>query len=151
MALTQNKALEQKGAPSAPHQTLIGPLDVKGGVHVFTGAALLYEISTGTVLPALTVANAPSLYRFAGFAESEQDNTNGANGDKKVMVSRGTYMMRNGTGGEALAATHRFGDCYFIDDEVLSNNNAANTRVRAGEFMGFDDLGDPIVAAGLGQ
>jgi hypothetical protein len=151
MALTTGKGLDQKGTPSSPHMTLIGARDVKAGAKIWTGGITFLEISSGTHVPALTVANAPSLYRCAGIAGADGDNTAGQNGDKKIPIERGTFILRNGTGGDALAATHLYGDVYAVDDELVANNNAGGTRVRIGEFLGFDESGDPIVAIGLGQ
>jgi len=151
MALTSGRTLNQKGTPAAPHMTLLAPLPVKATVQLYTGGITLWEISSGSLVKALTVANAQSLYRFAGICA--KDALGGAaNGDTKVEIQRGVFILRNAAGADALVAADLFADVFAVDDEFAANNSAASTRVKIGQFLGFseDGSGDVIVACGLG-
>lgn len=76
-----------------------------------------------------------------GRAEETVDNLDGAAGDKRIKIKRGVFKLANSEGGEAITIAHRFGVCYLVDDQTVSNTSNGATRSIAGLVIDVESDG----------
>lgn len=108
-------------------------LPVKAGVVIYQGA-LVAVGADGYAIPAQKAEN----LRAAGRAEETVDNTNGADGDAVIRVSRGTFIWDN-HGTNKVAVKDLMGPCYMEDDQTVGN--VATGASLAGIVLAVDDNG----------
>lgn len=124
---------------------------VDGGTHIYEGVLVSQLTGTGMAVPYSTASTS----RCIGVSQHEQDNTSGADGDKRVMVeSRRMFALINGAGADAFSDAHLIGAVvYGSDDHTVADNSSSGTRKPVGFFYGFEADGrvrvyvDPSLAA----
>ncbi|WP_018752666.1 hypothetical protein [Paenibacillus sanguinis] len=103
---------------------------VQAGAKIFDGALVALNADgfaiPGTLAPDLTAA---------GRAEEEADNTNGADGELTVRISRGVFVYSNSSTAP-ITQKDVLKDCYIEDDETVSAT-ATDTSI-AGKVLGFE-------------
>ena len=108
-------------------------LPVKGGAHIFSGTLVAQILATAMLVPGSTAASGPAI----GVASFEQDNTSGADGDLRCEVQTdGIFLFTNG--GDVSEATLLGSALHMSDDHTVYVSDSANTRKRAGFFMGME-------------
>jgi hypothetical protein len=144
---TVNLNIETVGGPGP----FIFSMPVDGGTHIYEGVLVSQLTGTGMVVPYSTASTS----RCIGVAQHEQDNTDGADGAKRVFVeSRRMFAMTNGAGGDAFSDANLIGSLvYGTDDHTVADNSSSGTRKPVGFFYGFEADGlvrvyiDPALAA----
>ncbi|EES73454.1 hypothetical protein POTG_01749 [Paenibacillus sp. oral taxon 786 str. D14] len=121
----------------ADGKTLVLP--VKGGVKIFEGAFVAVD-ADGFAIPA---TKAPGLLA-AGRAEQFADNTQGEDGDIRIVVRRGVFKWNNAASGPV---TERdvLKPCYMNDDESVTITETDSSV--AGKIIGID--GDQVIVETL--
>lgn len=94
--------------------------------------------------PAVEMSN-DLTHEIRGIAQDYVDNSDGAQGDKRVPLLAETAKMENDTAGNALTAAHEMGPCFALDNQTVANNDKGHTLPVAGVCLGVDDDGKPIV------
>lgn len=120
---------------------------VKAGELIFAGA--IVALQAGYAVKGKTALN----LRVKGIAKTYADNSTGSDGGKTVAVElchcvKGLrlFALANDTGsGNVLTQADVGSDVYLKDDTTVSKSSASNTRSLAGELMGFNEDGLPLV------
>ena len=102
---------------------------VKTGVHIYKGAVVVVEESSGYVKPFVAGASAGTANHFVGIAYEEADNTSGGNGDLSVR------LFTQGDFGHAIASgviTDLGAKVYASADDTLVLTAAAGNNVFIG-------------------
>lgn len=79
--------------------------------------------------------------RYFGRAEEQVDNTDGAAGDKSVLVRRGEAFKFKNHGADPIVQADLGKDCYIVDDETVAKTDGVGTRSIAGKVIQIDDDG----------
>jgi hypothetical protein len=74
-------------------------------------------------------------------------NPASTNGGVAVTLSTGTFILANGTAGDALAQTDVGSTVYLIDEQTVGKTTGSGTRPVAGVLM-QTPTGDPTMATG---
>lgn len=106
----------------------------KAGVTIFQGAVVAME--NGFAVPGKTAAGLTVL----GFARETIDNTNGADGDVKVPVKRGTISLAN-LPTDLIVPGSEGQDCYLVDDQTVAATSDTNARSAAGTIIQVESGG----------
>ncbi|MDZ4042907.1 MAG: hypothetical protein U1D96_05355 [Eubacteriales bacterium] len=110
-------------------------LGVAANVKIHAGA-LVVANAAGFAAPGSTALG----LKAVGRAESQADNTGGANGAVTVEVLRGVFKFKNAAA-DPVGLTHLLDDCYIVDDESVAATSGTATRSRAGKVLGIDPDG----------
>lgn len=110
-------------------------LPVAEGAKLFAGALVI--LSGGFAEPGSAKTGA----RGVGRAEEFVDNTDGADGDRKIAVRAGVLRYANSGGGDAIAIADIGATAYVVDDQTVAKTHATNTRSPAGTVYDVDDQG----------
>ncbi len=101
---------------------------------VYAGGLTVAD-ATGFAEPGSVAADKTAL----GMATEKVDNSDGADGDKSVVVRRGRAFKFENDATDPVTQAHVGKDCYVFDDETVSSN-AAGTSV-AGKVLRVDSDG----------
>lgn len=114
-----------------------GLIPVKAGENIEAGGVYGVD-ATGHI-----IANPAVAASIVGRAEGPADNTDGANGDIKIPLRRGVYVMSN-SGVAPITDAHLHLDVYIEDPQTVTN---AQTDVEpvAGRCLGLTPSGDVLV------
>ncbi len=123
---------------STTEGAIAGPFPVKAAKLIAAGALFAIN-SSGQAVPA---DDATGVY-CAGRATAEADNTGGADGAISVFAERKAYVLANSVasavdGGDLLRPV-------FLEDEFTVRAARAGTEPVAGELIGFDAAGNPLI------
>lgn len=105
-------------------------LPVKGGVKIYEGS--LVALEEGLAIPG---EKAEGLIA-AGRAEEYIDNTDGADGDVTIKVTRGVFKFENDVTNPVTTA-ELLSNCYILDDETVTA--LATGASVAGKVIALDD------------
>lgn len=101
------------------------------------GGALVAANAAGYATPGATATT----LTYLGRAESQVDNTAGANGAKTVNVRRGKAFKFKNSGADAVTQAELGKVCYIVDDETVAKTNGTATRSAAGIVLGVESDG----------
>lgn len=139
-ALTAEKATKRK--ISAHDQKRV--YKIAANVKIYKGAMVV--LIAGKAAPAAT---ATTIQASVGRATKTYDNTGGSADAFDVEVEEGVFCLVN-SGTDAVDANDVGADCYWVDDQTVSETNAGgNTQTRAGRVYAVDSEG-VWVQVGLG-
>jgi len=108
---------------------------VKAASKIYAGALVCLD-ANGWAVPGATATT----LKAVGRAESQADNTAGANGDLTVTCKRGLFRFKN-SATDAIARSHIGGTAYVEDDETVAATHGGNTRSAAGKIIDLDAAG----------
>lgn len=131
MALTKKREIVSRDLGYVSHP-------VSAGVKIFEGA-LIAATAAGFAQPGTSAANLTVL----GRAESDVDNSAGADGDKLVTARLDLAFRYDNDSVAPVTRAHLMADCYIKDDHTVSSDNT--DRSRAGKVVDIDDDGVWIV------
>ncbi|PAL25482.1 hypothetical protein [Sphingopyxis sp. GW247-27LB] len=103
---------------------------------IFLGALVCLS-ATGYATPGATATTLVA----DGIAMSSADNTDGADGDIRVDVRKGTFPFKNSAAGDAITIADIGSDCYIVDDQTVAKTDGATTRSIAGKIVDLDAYG----------
>jgi hypothetical protein len=115
---------------------------------IYRGSMVAFNTSGYLVEP-----SAVTTLKVVGIATATVDNTGGSNGAKGMDYKVGTFILVNGTAGDALSIAEIGDPVYAVDGAIVAK--VATSRSVAGVLVGMDplgpmvELGAPIVA-GIG-
>ncbi|MEI7614096.1 MAG: hypothetical protein WCK63_14435 [Betaproteobacteria bacterium] len=112
------------------------PAPVAANVKIFAGA-LVAANATGYAAP----GSAATTLTYLGRAESQVDNTGGADGAKIIMVRRGKAFKFANAAADLVTQAELGKTCYIVDDQTVAKTNGTNTRSAAGKVVGVDSDG----------
>jgi hypothetical protein len=126
-------------------------LPVDGGSHIYKGTLVSQLTATGAVVPYSTASSGVCV----GMAQHEADNTDGSDGDLRILIeSKRMYALDNGAGGDAFSEASLIGAVvYASDDHTVADNSNSNAYKAVGFFMGMESDGkvrvlvDPCAAS----
>lgn len=120
---------------------------VKGGVHIFAGAAVGVSATTGFLMPMV----AGTVLRPRGIAAQEVDATNEADGDLRCRSIRAAFMFHN-LGADLVVAGDLEDLCYFQDDQTVAHTSNSAARNAAGRVLDLIDWhGETMVRVAVGE
>ncbi len=114
----------------------IREVPVKAAAKIYAGAMVAVD-ANGWAVPASTATT----LKVIGRAESQVDNSGGANGDLKVRVGGGVYRYGNSASGDLIALKDVGSSCYAVDDQTVALTNGSSTRSVAGVIFDVDAQG----------
>jgi len=129
MSLTADRNTPQRSGHSLP-------LPVAADALIYAGALVCVN-ADGFAIPGKTGTG----LAYAGRAEERIDNTDGANGDCKVMVRIGDAFLWENSSTDAVTATSLMRDCYVEDDCTVAGTAGESAKSVAGLVIGIDDDG----------
>lgn len=106
---------------------------VASAAKIFAGALVAIN-ATGFAVRGSTATT----IKGAGVALHRADNTNGADGDIRVEVSKLPARFGNSASTDAITLADIGADCYIVDDQTVAKTNGSNTRSRAGKIFDVD-------------
>jgi hypothetical protein len=139
MALNAPRKVQERTARQFAAQLL-------GGVTVFQGALVSYiGAYAGPARAGAGVDNAAKAAEAAtmavvGVAE-ETVVADAVNGVSRAPYRAGTFLLKNGGGGDAITTAEIGDDCFVIDDETVGKTNPNSTRPKAGRIVDVEDVG----------
>lgn len=77
----------------------------------------------------------------AGRAESQVDNSAGADGDLSVTVRSGVFKFVNSASADEITNAEVGDNCYIVDDQTVAKTDGTGTRSVAGKVVGVDSDG----------
>lgn len=101
------------------------------------GGALVAANAAGFATPGATATT----LTYLGRAESNVDNTAGANGAKTVSVRRRLAFKFKNSGADPVTQAELGKVCYIVDDETVAKTNGTATRSAAGIVVGVESDG----------
>lgn len=113
-------------------------LKVKAATKIFAGSIVAVEAATGWAVPAGDTVG----HQVVGRAESQVDNSTGANGDKEVVVHKGVFKWNNGA---APVVQATIGDTVMVQDDNAVRITSTNS-IPAGVADSIDVDGGVWVA-----
>ena len=114
-------------------------IPVAAGEKIEAGGIFALDSVNGHAISDPNTANATVM----GRAESEADNTNGANGDVTVVGRRGAFVMQNAAF-SAVGNSDVGKDVDILAPDTVVQAGSSN-NVRAGKLLGFNEDGLPVV------
>jgi len=99
------------------------------------GGSLVVLNATGYAEPGSTATTLTA----AGRAESQVDNSAGANGALTITVRRGIFRFANHS--DAVTRTEIGKSCYIVDDQTVAKTDGTGTRSVAGKVIDLDSSG----------
>jgi hypothetical protein len=109
---------------------------VLAATKVYAGSIVVLD-SSGWAKPAVTATGLVCV----GRAESQADNSSGANGAINVDVRFGTFRFGNSTGSDEITKAEIGDDCYLVDDQTVAKTDGTSTRSVAGKVIQVDAQG----------
>lgn len=109
---------------------------VAGTKKIFEGSLVCLN-ATGYATPGATATT----LKADGLALQTVDNTGGADGDKTVLVEKGTFRFANSAAGDAITRADIGATAYIVDDQTVAKTNGTNTRSAAGTIMDVEAQG----------
>ncbi|MCX7784564.1 MAG: hypothetical protein N2318_13095 [Meiothermus sp.] len=100
-----------------------------GHLVVLNAAGFAVQASTATNL------------RAVGRAEQTVNNAGGAQGARRVRVSRGAFKWANSGGADQITQADLLNDCFIVNSTTVARTNGSNTRSRAGKVVGVEPDG----------
>ena len=79
--------------------------------------------------------------RAVGRAEQTVNNQGGAQGARRVRVSRGVFKWANSAAGDQITWADLLNDCFIVNSTQVARTNGSNTRSRAGKVVGVESDG----------
>lgn len=76
--------------------------------------------------------------RVVGRAEQTVNNQGGAQGARRVRVSRGIFKWQNSTAADQITQADLLNDCFIVSSTQVAKTNGSNTRSRAGKVVGVE-------------
>lgn len=73
-----------------------------------------------------------------GIAKATVDNTDGADGDAKVVAEKGTYKLDNATAGDAITRVDIGKSCFVLDATTVAKTDGGGARAKAGVVFDVD-------------
>jgi hypothetical protein len=125
MALTKSKKIVSAEGVSRA-------LAMKGSTTAHRGGLAVLD-ANGFAAPATAAASLTSVGVFDESVVNE-----GADGAAKVLVKRGTFLMKN-DGTNPVTRAHVGKDCFIVDDETVSSDSTGTSR--AGTVFDVTDAG----------
>lgn len=124
---------------SIGHEGYIFDLPVDGGTIIYEGTLVTQLTATGMVVPYSTASSEVAI----GVAQHSQDNSAGADGDKRVRIeSKRAYAFSNGLAADAFADTDLIGiPVYGTDDHTVAKTSSTGARKAVGFFLGMETDG----------
>jgi hypothetical protein len=121
------------------HEGYIFDLPVDGGSAIWEGTIVAQLTATGMVVPYSTAGSDVAV----GVAQHSQDNSLGADGDKRVRVeTKRCYAFANGLTTDAFSDADLIGiPVYGTDDHTVAKTSSTGARKAVGFFMGFEPDG----------
>jgi hypothetical protein len=119
--MTITAASENRNTPETQGRSYLGEFTVKDAAHIYTGAMVALDTTSGEVEPAADAANLVVL----GRATAEVDNADDGLG---VLVEQGIFRYAN-SGSNALARTDIGSVCYVEDDLTVGSDGGTNDVV----------------------
>jgi hypothetical protein len=111
-------------------------LPVAAATRIFAGAIVCVNTSNLAVKGAVSTT-----LKAAGTAKEQVDNTNGAAGDLRIEVERGTFQFANSAAGDLIALQDIGSQCFIVDDNTVAKTNGSSTRSVAGIVRDVDASG----------
>jgi len=114
-------------------------LPVAASTHIYEGTLISQKTSGGYSAP----YSASGTDVCVGVAQHEQDNSSGADGDKRIRIeTQRMYAFANGTSGDAFADTDLIGSLvYATDDHTVAKTSGTQARAPVGFYYGFETDG----------
>lgn len=125
---------KDRDTPSRDGTTVSHP--VAAGAHIYAGALVVLNASSGYAAPGSTATGLVALGRAEGVA----DNSSGADGAVAVVVRKGCYRYANLVS-DPVTRTGIGGNCYIVDDQTVAATSDTNTRSVAGKVVDLDASG----------
>jgi predicted ThiF/HesA family dinucleotide-utilizing enzyme len=110
-------------------------LPVAGGKKIYAGA-LVARDANGYAIPGATATGILGV----GRAESQVDNSSGADGDLTVEVRKGVFRFDNDAT-DPVGHADVGNDCYIVDDQTVAKTDGTGTRSVAGKVFDVDSDG----------
>ncbi|VFR34631.1 Phage protein [plant metagenome] len=107
-------------------------LPVAAGVRVFAGAM---------VAVVATFARPAGNGRVVGIAQEQVDNRDGTDGALRIEVRRGTYLLENSAGADAITLDDYGLEAYAVDDQTVAKTDGGGARQVAGIVRDVDASG----------
>lgn len=111
-------------------------LPVAASTKIFAGA--LVCLNSGGFA---TKGAASTTLKSVGVAQGLADNSAGANGDIRVEVERGLWLMANSTSTDQITLADVGATCFVVDDQTVAKTNGGSTRSAAGVVRDVDATG----------
>lgn len=136
-ALTQDRDTHQRYKPR------LIPLKLAASTLIYNGSVVALN-AAGYAVPASDTAG----LIVVGRAESQVDNSSGADGDAEIVVSPGVFKL--GTTGANAAVQADVGDnVYVLDDQTVVKAAGVTNNIVAGIMEELDGDGDVWVRVNL--
>lgn len=126
--LTSTKNVHKRSGRQVSHP-------VAAATVIHGGAAVVLD--GGFAKPATTAVGLVA----AGMADQSVDNSDGANGDVSVTVSRDDWFRLMNDVGDPVTRSSLNQPCYFVDDETVAATDNGGARSVAGVVRDIDDAG----------
>lgn len=117
------------------------------------GAIAVRDPASGYCKEGVTEVGAIAL-GFFGWNENATpdgvyDNSAGIDAAIFAHIEPGTRKMMNSSGGDLIAVTNRFQDCFIVDNQTVALTDGGGNRSLAGKIIAIDDDGGVFVEVGL--
>lgn len=112
------------------------PVPVGAGEEIFAGAIVVAN-ATGYAAPGTTATG----LTYLGRAEEHIDNTDGADGDKHVLVRRNKAFKWANSSGDPIDQSHLGQTAYIEDDETVAATDGTGSRSAAGTIVQVESDG----------
>jgi hypothetical protein len=111
-------------------------LPVAASTKIYAGALVCVNASGYATKGAVSTT-----LKAVGVAQEQVDNSAGANGDLRINVRRGVFLMGNSSAGDLIALADVGSTCYIVDDQTVAKTNGTSTRSAAGVVRDVDASG----------
>lgn len=125
-----------KDRMTAHRDAEVMPFAVGAGEEIFMGAQVAVN-ATGFLVPG---AEATTL-TYIGRAEEHVDNSDGADGDKIVLVRRGKAFLWKNSDADPVDQSMVGQPCYILDDETVAGTDGTGTRSESGTVLAVESAG----------
>lgn len=109
---------------------------VAAGVTLFAGAMVMRN-ATGHVVAGQAATGLVGV----GIAETEADNSAGADGDVTVRTRGGVFRLENSAGADEITIADLGAPCFAVDDQTVAKTDGAASRSPAGIVTDVDTQG----------
>lgn len=142
MALSKDIYVSRVGA-EGKHEDLVAPLGsavtVYGGSFAAARAGYLANMSSPSSTDVvLGLVGEPAGGTYVKTGPGIVGNGSQGNNGVWVEILTGSFLMANGTGADAFAATDVGAACYVVDEQTVGKTNGTNTRPQAGTMLPWD-------------
>ncbi|WP_328184636.1 hypothetical protein [Marinobacter sp. OP 3.4] len=112
------------------------PFAIAAGQQIFLGAQVAVNASGF-----LVAGNEATGLTYIGRAEAHVDNTDGADGDKTVLVRRGKAFLWKNDDADPVGQDLVGKPCYILDDETVAGTDGTGTRSESGTVLVVESAG----------